>query len=107
MIEYLIAPLGSSKIKEKMPKQIRRMLFYGPSGSGKTFMVRAIANATRALILDVSPQNLSEKIKSKQHWSTMMAVAKTYQPCILYMDNAELLFPVKKKGGGGIKGAPK
>jgi SpoVK/Ycf46/Vps4 family AAA+-type ATPase len=34
--EYIIFPLGSKLVRERLPEHVRSFLFYGPPGTGKT-----------------------------------------------------------------------
>lgn len=52
-------PLGSSYIKENVDK-CNYYNFFGPHGSGKTLAVRAIAQETDAMVVDLSPSTIKE-----------------------------------------------
>jgi SpoVK/Ycf46/Vps4 family AAA+-type ATPase len=56
--EYIIFPLGSKLVRERIPLHVRSFLFYGPTGTGKTQLVRAIAHETRSMVFDLSPMNI-------------------------------------------------
>jgi AAA+ superfamily predicted ATPase len=82
---------------------VRSFLFYGPSGTGKTQVVRAIAAETKSVVFDLSPINLlgdppkfpgkeAEKLVAMTFW-----VAKEFEPSIIYIDEAEKVWPAKKK----------
>ena len=34
--EYIIFPLGSKAVSERLPEHVRSFLFYGPTGTGNT-----------------------------------------------------------------------
>ena len=53
--EYIIFPLGSKLVRNRIPEHVRAFLFYGPAGTGKTQVVRAIASETRSVVFDMSP----------------------------------------------------
>jgi SpoVK/Ycf46/Vps4 family AAA+-type ATPase len=109
--EYIIFPLGSEMVRARHPEQIKSFLFYGPSGSGKTHVVEAIASETNSIVLDLSPVVLERakaylgggKKKDDELIATVMFVAKEYQPSIIYIDEAEKVWPAKKKGKKGKK----
>jgi SpoVK/Ycf46/Vps4 family AAA+-type ATPase len=109
--EYIIFPLGSELVRKRHPAQIKSFLFYGPSGSGKTHVVEAIASETNSIVLDLSPVVLERakpylgggKKKDDELIATVMFVAKEYQPSIIYIDEAEKVWPAKKKGKKGKK----
>lgn len=109
--EYIIFPLGSEMVRQRHPEQIKSFLFYGPSGTGKTHMVESIASETNSIVLDLSPVVLERakaylgggKKKDDELIATVMFVAKEYQPSIIYIDEAEKVWPAKKKGKKGKK----
>ena len=109
--EYIIFPLGSEMVRARHPEQIKSMLFYGPPGTGKTHVIEAIASETNAIVLDISPVVLERakaylgggKKKDDELIATVMFVAKEYQPSIIYIDEAEKVWPAKKKGKKGKK----
>lgn len=100
--EYIIFPLGSELVKKRFPDMIRSFLFYGPAGTGKTMVVRAISFKTNSVVFDLSPFNIEGKYANKKEEeklvASVMVVAKEYQPSIIYIDEAEKVWPAKKKG---------
>jgi len=56
--EYIIFPLGSALVRNRLPEHVRSFLFYGPTGTGKTQIVRAIATETKSIVFDLSPCNI-------------------------------------------------
>ncbi len=100
--EYIIFPLGSSLVRKRFPDNIRSFLFYGPPGTGKTMIVRAIASETNAVVFDLSPLNIEGKYTNRKEEeklvASVMVVAKEYQPSLIYIDEAEKVWPAKKKG---------
>ena len=106
--EYIIFPLGSEIVRERFPDNIKSFLFYGPPGTGKTLVVNAIAHETNSIVLDISPEFIKGKYpggkkKDDELVATVMLVAKEYQPSIIYIDEAEKVWPAKKKGKNGKK----
>lgn len=104
--EYGIFPLGSKLVKSRV-ELTRSMLFYGPPGTGKTLVARAIAHETASFVFDLSPLSIREKYPEKKGEeklvASVMRVAKEYQPAVIYIDEAEKVFPAKKKGKKGKK----
>ena len=100
--EYIIFPLGSALARKRFPDNIRSFLFYGPPGTGKTMIVRAIAYETNAVVFDLSPLNIEGKYTNRKEEekliASVMVVAKEYQPSLIYIDEAEKVWPAKKKG---------
>ena len=106
--EYIIFPLGSELVRKRFPDNVRSFLFYGPAGTGKTMGVNAIAHETNSIVLDISPNFIDGKYpggkkKDDEMIATVMLVAKEYQPSIIYIDEAEKVWPAKKKGKKGKK----
>lgn len=106
--EYIIFPLGSELVRRRFPDTIKSFLFYGPPGTGKTLVVNAIAHETNSIVLDLSPNFIDGKYpggkkKDDEMVATVMLVAKEYQPSIIYIDEAERVWPAKKKGKKGKK----
>lgn len=100
--EYCIFPLGSQFIKENLGTNVASVLFHGPPGTGKTLAAMAVAQHTNSLFIDLSPKNLEGKYQEKAELVRMIAasfrVAKAYQPCVIYYDHAEQIYPAKAKG---------
>lgn len=81
---------------------MRSFLFYGPTGTGKTQVVKAIAHETKSVVFDLSPMNIDGKFaENKASTDKMLAmvfrVAEEYQPSLIYIDEAEKVWPAKKK----------
>jgi SpoVK/Ycf46/Vps4 family AAA+-type ATPase len=101
--EYIIFPLGSELVRNRIPENVRSFLFYGPPGTGKTLVVRACVAETQSILFDLSPINIDGKYTAKKEEdklvASVMMAAKEYQPSIVYIDECEKVFPAKKKGG--------
>ncbi len=105
--EWGILPLGSKTIHENVARNygpIKSILFMGPQGSGKTMMAKAVAWETSSLFLDISPAVIEDKYQEKKGEdrlvATVLRVAKELQPAVIYIDECDLVFPVKKKKKG-------
>lgn len=108
--EYIIFPLGSKLVRERLPEHVRSFLFYGPPGGGKTQVVRAIVSETKSVLFDMSPINLAggeaAKFPGKECEkliAMVFIVAKAFEPSIIYIDEAEKVWPAKKKKKKGQK----
>lgn len=110
--EYIIFPLGSALVRNRIPEHVRSFLFYGPTGTGKTQVVRAIAYETKSIVFDLSPCNIdgqfaANRADTEKMIAMVMVCAKEYQPSIIYIDEAEKVWPAKKKKKKGQKKAKK
>jgi SpoVK/Ycf46/Vps4 family AAA+-type ATPase len=56
--EYIIFPLGSPLVHERIPEFVRSFLFYGPAGTGKSLVTRACVDETNSIFFDLSPINI-------------------------------------------------
>jgi IQ and AAA domain-containing protein len=106
--EYIIFPLGSTLVRNRIPEHVRAFLFYGPAGTGKTQVVRAIASETKSVVFDMSPQNIhghfaASKAETDKMIAMVFVVAKEFEPSIVYIDEAEKVWPAKKKKKKGQK----
>lgn len=106
--EYIIFPLGSKLVRERIPEHVRSFLFYGPTGTGKTQIVRAIAHETKSMVFDLSPMNIDGKFADNRASTDKMiamvfVVAKEYQPSLIYIDEAEKIWNAKMKKKRGQK----
>ncbi len=104
--EYCILPLGSQELLNVMEdnQYLRSILLYGCEKSGKTMVAQAIANHTRALLINLSPSKIPEKYLTEKHGTTKLihmafTVAKDpkFSPVIIYLDECELYFQSSKK----------
>ena len=110
--EYIIFPLGSSLVRRRFPEHVRSFLFYGPAGTGKTLVVRAIVSETRSVLFDLSPLSIEnvfsqDKKDSDKMVAMVMMAAKEYAPSVIYIDEAEKVWPAKKKKKKGQKAKAK
>ena len=68
-------------------------LFFGPTGSGKTLAVRALAYECNAMILDLSPSNIANRVSDKasigKTFFMAFTVAKHFHPSIILMDEID------------------
>jgi IQ and AAA domain-containing protein len=106
--EYIIFPLGSALVRKRFPEHVRSFLFYGPAGTGKTLVVRAIASETRSVIFDLSPLSIesvfaADRKDSEKMVAMVMTAAKEYAPSLIYLDEADKIWPAKKKKKKGQK----
>lgn len=104
--EYIIFPLGSLIVRNRIPEYVRSFLFYGPSGTGKSQVVRAVVEETKSILFDLSPVNLIDKYPGKESDKLIamcFVVAKEFQPAVVYIDEAHKVWPAKKKKKKGQK----
>lgn len=62
--EYIGIPLGCQLAKEKLEKW-NWFLFYGSMGTGKTLLTRGLQKQTKALIFDITPDNVKGEYSEK------------------------------------------
>ena len=72
--EYIIFPLGSEIVRNRIPEHVRSFLFYGPDGSGKTLMVRACVTETNSTLFDLSCYNIEGKFAEKKGEEKLIAL---------------------------------
>jgi len=98
--EYVGMPLGSTFAREKLPVN-KSLVFFGPQGTGKSLIVRALQSQCGALVLDMSPSNIlerySERSKVVKAFYMAWKVAHEFEPCIILVNEADLIYPGKKK----------
>jgi len=76
----------------------RGILLFGPPGCGKTFIVQALANEIKAVLIDVSPATimskwLGEAEKNVERVFTMAReIARKGRPVIIFIDEVDALF---------------
>lgn len=111
--EMAVATLEQSGSKEGLP---RSLLLYGPKGAGKTHLVQAVANATGAMLINLSFSHLEANAADyllllQMAWD--VGKDPKLGPVLIYLDEVEKLLPgaAKKKGadagaggGGGVVG---
>ena len=80
-------------------------MFYGPPGTGKSLAVRALVTECNALLIDLSPSNLTrpevDKTDAKgilQLFNCAIKVAVENQPAIIYLEDFEMIFQGKAGG---------
>ena len=65
-------------------------MFYGPPGTGKTLVTRAVVHETASMIFDLSPHSIrgkySEKKGEEKMIASVFAVARHFQPAVVYID---------------------
>ena len=72
--EYIIFPLGSEIVRNRLPEHVRSFLFYGPTGSGKTLMVRACITETNSTLFDLSHYSIEGKYTAKKEEEKLVAL---------------------------------
>ena len=103
LTEYAILPLGSDAVRAQVWKHCaddgvklpRSILLYGARGTGKSMLVEAVAQATGALLFNLSPRNLEGKFTEKGgatkllHMVFTVAKDPAMGPAVIYIDEAD------------------
>lgn len=95
---YLLAS-NDANVRRFGLKPAKGILLHGPSGCGKSEFVKAIANDGIYPVIEVRPADILSKYlgESEERLRTVFARARTLKPCILHIDNMELLGPKRSK----------
>lgn len=93
-----IIPLLSPNLHQTTP-HLKSILISGFKESGKNMLVHAICTEAGALLFDLTPSNIVGKYPGKSGLTMLvhlvLKVARSLQPAVIYMNNAERPF-VKK-----------
>uniref|UniRef100_A0A2C9JQ92 AAA+ ATPase domain-containing protein n=1 Tax=Biomphalaria glabrata TaxID=6526 RepID=A0A2C9JQ92_BIOGL len=91
-------PLSSEFVHKATPI-LNTMLFAGPPGTGKTMLLHAICRETGSNLIDLSPATLNGKYigTEEQNYlkAALLKVGKALEPTVFYVDECELVFPLK------------
>lgn len=83
--------LGSS-----CPNASRSHLFVGPKGSGKKTLVYALATETKAVLIDLSPNNTYDKFPGPKNLKKMFhyvnRISRLMQPTIIMINDVDKVF---------------
>lgn len=117
LLHYAVLPLSSAPLRKSVNEYCaaynlcggrlpRSLLLYGPHGAGKTHLTHAIANATGALVINLSAANVDGKFAAKGEHAKLLHMAfevakdPAFGPVVIYIDGVEKMLP---SGGGGGK----
>ena len=99
--ERVIAPLQQPELfsRSRLLAKPTGVLLYGPPGTGKTLLASAIAKASGALFLNISPGSLLSKYygESPQRIEALFSLARRLAPSIIFLDEADGL--LSRRGG--------
>ncbi|CAO3599759.1 unnamed protein product [Absidia cylindrospora] len=78
----------------------RGIMFYGPPGTGKTMLCSALASEAGVNFIFVESTQLRSKVigESEKNIASLFAHARSNSPCILFIDQIDMLLP--KRGTG-------
>lgn len=96
-IRPMIDPDGARKWKKKIGGGL---LLYGPPGTGKTMFAKAVAGELDAVFMNVVGSSLLSKWvgDAEKNISALFREAARHERCVLFIDEAEMLIPVRGKG---------
>lgn len=95
----VILTLGSADLHASAP-YTKSLLLFGPHNSGKTLLVNIIASETRATLFNIDFTRMTaayERTKASTMLQGVFALAKAYQPSVIFMDDVDLLYKGGKK----------
>ena len=100
IIQFLKNPKKFSKLGAKIPKGV---LLVGPPGCGKTLIARAIAGEAKVPFFSVSGSEFVEMFVGvgASRVRDLFNQAKTYAPCIVFIDEIDAVGRYRGAGIGG------
>lgn len=80
---------------------VKGILLHGPSGCGKSELIRALANCLSVPIIHVRPARVLSKYlgESEASLRALFSRARKSAPCVLFIDNMEVLGARRSKWG--------
>ncbi|PJF19248.1 hypothetical protein PSACC_00921 [Paramicrosporidium saccamoebae] len=86
---------------------VKGILLHGPSGCGKTEIVKAIANDAVFPVIKIQPTDILSKYlgESESKLRQVFSKAREVRPCILFIDNIEVLGGRRNIGGSDTTGS--
>lgn len=98
---HVVLPFENRELAMQMGlKPKRGVLLYGPPGTGKTSIGRALAHRMKGKFFMIDGTFISEPPTA--FFASVQAVvaeAKANSPCVLFIDDADLLFQIEHIGG--------
>ena len=78
------------------------ILLWGPPGTGKTLLAKNIGDSLRLPYVELDAAEIVSKIfgETEENLRAKFAEARDMQPCLLLIDNIDVLCPRKDSGGG-------
>ena len=83
----------SNRLEQLGIPPTKGILLHGPSGCGKTEMIKALANDSIIPVIQLRPTDILSKYlgESESRLQSVFAKARKACPCILFVDNIEVL----------------
>lgn len=101
IMKKIILPLReSAKYHENGVNMPNGILFYGPAGCGKTYIAKHIAFELNMNYAIVAPSDLASTVWGgpQQMIAALFAEARLKAPCLLFLDEFEMLVPNRHLG---------
>ena len=78
------------------------ILLWGPPGTGKTLLAKNIGKLLRLPCIELDVTEVVSKFfgETEENLKTKFAEAREMQPCLLFIDDIDVLCPHKESGGG-------
>lgn len=94
----------NAKLRQQLKiKRPRGLLLYGPPGNGKTMIARNLASKMRCNFLAATVGDIRGRYAGETmvHLQELFATAATRQPCVVFIDEMDGLFPPRGSDTGG------
>ena len=101
----LLYPLRHQELAKDYGVEVQGgMILFGPPGCGKTLIVRAMAGESNANIIEVRPSDIYDAYVGSEgrHISRLFHQARNNVPCIIFIDEVELLGTRRESTGNYV-----
>lgn len=99
--DKVIDPLERSDLYEEYGLGVvNGIMLYGPPGTGKTYITRALAGKLGYNFIDVEPNDITSSLvgEAAENVAELFDVARTNQPCLIFIDEVDALMPSRSGG---------
>ena len=92
--DQVIDPLERPELYEKYDLGVvNGVLLYGPPGTGKTYVTEALAGELQYNYINAQASEITSSLvgESAENMAELFRVARTHQPCLLFLDEVEAI----------------